>query len=272
MSWRPLLKKSQTNKHVRRTAQIISLLLALGFLALAVWSGKHSIHEACPYAVVCFGLSGANFLRLGELVMSGAIIFGFAVLVYTMFQGRKFCAWICPLGTAQELIYSLRGKRCRMKHRTPFYLERKLSLLKYLILLITVALTLLGLNYLFIRLCPFYALSLLPKLFTPGLAILGIVLLKSVFGEREWCRYLCPYAALMNIFQWLGEVAGIRRKKVRRNLERCTDCGLCSLNCPMNLNLAEFEYVQDRNCIHCGRCSESCPKPGTCAEERECEK
>jgi ferredoxin len=75
----------------------------------------------------------------------------------------------------------------------------------------------------------------------------------------------------MNIFQWLGDTVGIQRKKIRRNLERCTDCGLCSLNCPMNINIAENEFVQDRNCIHCGLCAESCPKPGTYTEERECE-
>ena len=253
----------------RRIAQIVSLALALGFLALVILGASFTIHQACPYAVVCFGLSGGTFLRASGWVMSAAIVFGFAVLVYTMFQGRQFCAWLCPLGTAQELLYSLRGKRHRMKHRTPFYAERRLAWLKYPILLVTAALTLLGLNYLFIRLCPFYSLSLLPKLIAPGLAVLGAVLLRSLFGEREWCRFLCPYAALMNVFQWLGEAVGIRRKKIRRNLERCTDCGLCSLNCPMNINIAEQEYVQDRNCIHCGICAESCPKPGTCCEERE---
>lgn len=262
------MPKSKTQMR-RRIVQTASLALALGFLALVVWGGKHSIHEACPYALVCFGLSGGTFLRLGGWAMAGAIVFGFAVLVYTMFQGRQFCAWLCPLGTAQELLYSLRGKRHRMKHRTPFYAERRLAWLKYPILLVTAALTLLGLNYLFIRLCPFYSLSLLPKLIAPGLAVLGAVLLRSLFGEREWCRFLCPYAALMNVFQWLGEAVGIRRKKIRRNLECCTDCGLCSLNCPMNINIAEQEYVQDRNCIHCGICAESCPKPGTCCEERE---
>ena len=265
------MKKSKI-QIIRRMVQIAGLALAMGFLALVILGFGYTIHGACPYAVVCFGLSGSNFLRLGGLVMSGAIIFGFAVLVYTMFQGRKFCAWLCPLGTVQELIYLTRGKRCRMKRRTPFYLERKLSLLKYPILVVTMVLTLLGLSYLFIRLCPFYGLSLLPRMIGPGVIILLLVLAASLFLERSWCRYLCPYAALMNVFQWLGDMVGIRRKKIRRNLERCTDCGLCSLNCPMNINLAEHEYVRDPNCIHCGRCAESCPKPGTVAEERECEK
>ena len=256
----------------RRLAQIVSLALALGFLALVILGTRFTIHQACPYAVVCFGLSGANFLRVGGWVMSAAIITGLAILVFTMFRGREFCSWLCPFGTAQELISSTRGKRRRVRQRTPLYVDRKLAWLKYLILLATATLTISGLNYLFIRLCPFQGLSLLPKLFTPGLAVTLLVLTGSLFWERPWCRYLCPYAALMNIFQGLGELIGVRRKKIRRNLERCTDCGLCSLHCPMNIKLGEDEYVRDRNCIHCGICAESCPKPGTITQERECEK
>lgn len=264
--------KSESTQLWRRVTQIVSFALSLGFLLLVIAGGRYVIHQACPYAIVCFGLNGGNFLLLGRLVMSGAIIFGFAVLVYSMFYGRRFCAWLCPLGSLQEWIFSLRGKKYRMKHRTPFYIDRKLAFLKYLILAVTVALTVIGLGYIFIRLCPFYSLSMLPRLAIPGLVILGLIGLKSFFGEREWCRFLCPYAALMNVFQWLGEVIGIRRKKIRRNLERCTDCGMCSLNCPMNINICASEYVHDRNCIHCGICTQKCPKPGTCSEECECEK
>lgn len=265
------MKKSNTSKAIRRTVQIIALLLSLGFLALIIRGGQYVIHQACPYAAVCFGLNGGSFLRLGTLVMSGAIIFGFAVLVFSMFYGRLFCAWLCPYGTMQELVFLLRGRKYRMKHRSPYHVDRRLAFVKYLILLITVALSGLGLAYIFIRLCPFYGLSLLPKMIAPGVLITILVIVASLFWERVWCRFICPYAALMNAFQWLGDIIGIRRKKIRRNLERCTNCGLCSLNCPMNINLEEYEYVHDRNCIHCGRCIESCPKPGTCAEERECE-
>lgn len=264
--------KSVSKQLWRWVTQIVSFALALGFLFLVIAGGTYVIHQACPYALVCFGLSSSNFLNLGRLVMSGAIIFGFSVLVHSMFYGRRFCAWLCPLGSIQKWIFSLRGKKYRMKHRTPYYVDRRLSFLKYVIMAVTALLSIIGLGYIFIRLCPFYSLSMLPRLAIPGLAILALIILRSFFGEREWCRFLCPYAALMNVFQWLGEVVGIRRKKIRRNLERCTDCGMCSLNCPMNINICASEYVHDRNCIHCGICTQKCPKPGTCSEECECEK
>ncbi|MBW6514931.1 MAG: 4Fe-4S binding protein [Candidatus Syntrophosphaera sp.] len=263
--------KADTTQRWRRIVQILSFSLAGGFLALVVAGGSYVIHQACPYAVVCFGLSGSNFLNLGRLAMAGAIIFGFAVLVHSMFYGRRFCAWLCPLGSLQEWIFSLRGQKYRMQHRAPFYVDRRLAFLKYLVLAVTVVLTVIGLGYIFIRLCPFYSLSMLPRLAIPGLAVLGIIVLQSFFGERQWCRFLCPYAALLNVFQWIGELIGIRRKKIRRNLERCTDCGMCSLNCPMNIDICASEYVHDRNCIHCWICAQKCPKQGTCNEECECE-
>lgn len=262
---------SGKKQKVRLLFQILGFAFSLAFLALVLLGGKYAIHQACPYAVVCFGLSQGNFISLWNTAMGLAIVFGFAVLVYSMFYGRRFCGYLCPLGSLQEAIFSLRSRKYRIKHRRPYYTERKLSLLKYLILGVNCLLTILGLNYIFIRLCPFYSLSLLPRLAWPGLILLGLIILRSFFGEREWCRYLCPYAALLNAFQWLGEKIGIRRLKVRRNLERCTDCGICSLYCPMNINLSESEYVHNRNCIHCGQCSEKCPKAGTCNEERECE-
>lgn len=263
------MKLDRTQKR-RRIVQSVSFLLSLGFLGLVILGGRYVIHQACPYAVVCFGLSGWGFLKLGGAAMAAAIMFGFAVLVYSMFWGRRFCAWLCPLGTMQEFIYSLRSRKYRAKHQTPFFVDRRLAWLKYLILLATGGMTILGINYIYFRLCPFYGLSLLPRLIAPGLAVLALVFLKSWFGSREWCRFLCPYATLMNVFQWLGEVAGFKRSLVKRNLERCTDCGVCMLFCPMNINIAESEYVRDRNCIHCDLCAQSCPKPGTYSEEREC--
>jgi polyferredoxin len=202
-------------------------------------------------------------------MMGAAIVAGMAVLVSTMFWGRRFCAYLCPLGSVLEAVYGLRSRKYKLRKRLPYFVDRKYAFIKYLILMLTLITSILGVGYVYIRACPFYALSRLPGLAIQGLVWLAIILVSGLFIERFWCRFLCPYAALMNVFQKLGELAGLKRRKVKRNLERCTDCGVCMLYCPMNLNISEAEYVHCPDCIHCGLCSDKCPKPGTYSEECE---
>lgn len=261
--------KMERSQKIRLAFQLVFLLVSLAFLALVIIGKRFSIHQGCPYAIVCFGLSGTNFLFLANTIAWLAIVSGFAILIYGMFQGRKFCAYVCPLGTVQDGVFGLRSRRYRIKKRIPWFYERRFAFVKYLILVLTLAMVISGIAYLFIRLCPFYALSRLPIIGMRGLILLGLILLAGYFAERFWCRYLCPYAALMNVFQWLGSKLGLKRKKVKRNLERCNDCGVCVLYCPMNINIAESEYVHDPNCIHCKLCADKCPKPGTYSEECE---
>ncbi|MDP2173950.1 MAG: 4Fe-4S binding protein [Candidatus Cloacimonadaceae bacterium] len=261
--------KMERSQKIRLAIQLLFLLLSLAFLALTIAGTRLSIHQGCPYAIVCFGLSGTTFLQLANTIAWLSIFAGFLILVYGMFRGRKFCAYVCPLGTAQEGVFALRSKKYRTKKRVPWLYERKYAFVKYLILLLTSVMVIRGVGYLFIQLCPFYALSRLPIIGQRGLLLLVLILFAGFFTERFWCRFLCPYAALMNVFQWIGARIGLKRRKVKRNLERCNDCGVCMLYCPMNINIAEYEYVRDPNCIHCQICAEKCPKPGTYSEEFE---
>lgn len=202
------------------------------------------------------------FIRLTEAFFATAIFSGFLILVLSIFWGRKFCGYICPLGTIQEAVYRFDKKRCYRKKRLPFYLERKFAKLKYLILIITSIMVIRGVAYLYMNYCPVMAISRLPFLHLRSIIVILSILIAGYFVERIWCRFLCPYAALLNVFLWLGKLFGIKRKMVGRNLEKCNDCGVCASYCPMNINILEEEFVSDPNCIHCYICAEACPKKG----------
>lgn len=263
--------KNSSAQVFRLLFQIFFLLLGFGILALVIITGTKAIHSACPYAAICFGLNPAQFLRLSMQLFASGIVLGLLILISNLFIGRKFCSYICPLGTIQEGLFQFRSRRYRLKKKVPLYLERKLGKLRYLILAATLILAGTGLAYYYIQLCPIYGLSRLPALAIGALIVIGISLLGAFFTERFWCRFLCPFAALMNISQAAGKLFGIKRRLIRRNLERCNDCGACCLYCPMNINLLEEEYVTNPNCIGCGMCAEKCPRPGTineCREER----
>jgi polyferredoxin len=251
----------------RPLIQLVFLIFSLGILTFVIVIGKKSIHNLCPYALVCFGAMKGNLWNLSLGLASLGIFLGIIFMIAAMFWGRIFCGYVCPLGTIQELIYCLRRKR--KTGQIPYFAERKLRKIKYGILALTVILALMGLGWLYINFCPIYALSRLPALAFFGLGVLAIILLGGFYLERFWCRFLCPYAALLNISEGLGSLFGISRSKVQRNLERCVDCGICCQSCPMNIDILEDEYVHSPDCIHCLRCSQKCPKPDTICIKKE---
>lgn len=251
----------------RNLIQLIVFILSLGILSFVILAGRKSIHNICPYAVICFGMLKANILSLTLQIAGLGIVLGLAFMLISMFWGRIFCGYICPLGTFQEGIYALFGKKTF--RQIPYFYERTFSKLKYWILAGTFILVIAGFSWIYINFCPFYALSRLPALAVGGLITIGIIVIGSIFLPRFWCRFLCPYAALLNLSQKLGGLFGIPRRMVHRNLERCIDCGLCARNCPMNLDILSQEYVQSVDCIHCLKCLAACPKPGTISEQRK---
>ncbi len=258
-----MLAKLFASQLLRLILQVTGLLLASAFLLLIILGFPFAIHALCPYAAVCFGMNKYVLLGISATAFWLTVCVAIGILISSMFFGRKFCGYICPLGTWQEAIYAFHRLKYRRRHRIPYFAERRLIRLKILVLAASLLLSGFGIAYFYINLCPLYALSLLPRLAIPGLGVFLLISLGSFFWERAWCRWLCPYAVLLNIFQWLGGLFGIRRTKIRRNLERCIDCGLCSIYCPMNLNITAEEYVQSPDCIHCLMCAEKCPKPGS---------
>ena len=92
--------------------------------------------------------------------------------------------------------------------------------------------------------------------------ILSTIFIIPIFIERYWCRYLCPYAALMNIIQWIGKFLHIPRMKIHGTESACVNCKLCDRYCPMQIKISKKSYVNDPECIQCGLCIEKCPVQG----------
>jgi polyferredoxin len=186
------------------------------------------------------------------------VIIGLLIAVSTIFIGRRFCGYICFLGTLQEYLFKLNPKK--MKTQLPLNIHRKLSVIKYIILIITFVMALFLIQYLYMPFCPVVAISFPNSISFFGIITLIIIFVGGFFIERFWCRYLCPYAALMNLFQFIGKISGIKKHVIKRNWEVCNDCGICTKNCPMNIDISQYENITDPNCIHCLKCIKFCPK------------
>lgn len=263
------MMKSNRLQNIRHLIQLLSLLISIAILVVFVYGGSKVAHHFCPYAVVCFGLSGAAFIKITETIFGIAIIAGFLISILSMFWGRKFCGYICPLGTIQEAIFMLRSKKYRRTKRVPYFYENKFNKLKYLILILNAILVITGVGYLYMKLCPVLAVSRILNIGWQGYSVLILIIIGSYYIERIWCRFLCPYAALLNVFQSIGALFHIPRTKIYRCMESCIDCSICNNNCPMNINISDVEVIDDHNCIQCGICTCKCPKSDTLTFHKE---
>src|SRR4029078_7940487 len=89
-----------------------------------------------------------------------------------------------------------------------------------------------------------------------AVAVIGILLLGSVLVKNFWCRYLCPYGALLGLASLLSPL------RIRRSLAACIDCGKCAKACPANLPVDQLVTIKSAECTGCLECVSICPAEG----------
>lgn len=218
-----------------------------------------SLHAVCPFGGV---VSIYQFAAVGTFVQKVhqasfalmAISFVLAILF-----GPVFCGWVCPLGTIQEFVSNLGRKylRRRFNHFVPLKLDKVLRFLRYGVLIWVLYMTAVTGKLIFAEYDPYFALFNFwsSEVSLIGLGILILTLVLSLFVERPWCKYACPYGAL------LGLTNLFRVFSIRRNQATCKADGACSILCPMNIPVDSVGVVRDHQCISCLECTSEavCP-------------
>ena len=165
-------------------------------------------------------------------------------LVSTAIFGRFYCGYVCPFGGLSELLH-IKKWRITINRRW----DRILKAIKYVILIVLVLRIFLGGEAL-TDLTPFKAL------FTFGgswlnWALTGLFVGLSIFFYRPFCKYLCPYGALMAV------ISRFSLFKIKHD-DNCIDCSLCIKKCPMDAMGKDIHTNSE--CILCGDCCQNCPK------------
>jgi polyferredoxin len=75
----------------------------------------------------------------------------------------------------------------------------------------------------------------------------------SIIIKNFWCRYLCPYGALLGLVSWISP------QRVVRDAQACTDCKACTRACPVEITVHKKTSVWTPECTGCMSCVTSCP-------------
>jgi len=176
------------------------------------------------------------------------------ILGVTVFWGRIFCGWFCPVGLVLDLCNQVKRKVgwADFSFKLPIlaYLEQ----LRWLILSIVLTLVLLG-EFRVLQFDPLIlwsrSLNQIHTLMLPW-SLLGIIGLALIFFPRFWCRYLCPTGSFFTLMSYLA--------MQRERSESCVSCQLCVKTCTMKNISSTIDFGRD--CLSCHECERVCQRQG----------
>jgi polyferredoxin len=265
----------------RDRSQLIRRGMQAAFVLLNLWIGAQF------YLFVRYYETGGATLRAarpagveGWLPIAGLMNFNYAISTGTIpdihpaalflllaFVGmswvfrKAFCSWLCPVGTISEWLWQGGRELFSRTFAAPRWLDIPLRGLKYLLLAffgwavagMTAAEISAFMGSPYGLIADVKMLNFFRHLGTTAAAVvLGLVVV-SVFVKNAWCRYACPYGAL------LGIVALASPARIRRHANACTDCGRCAAVCPSLLPVDRLTSVKSAECTGCLECVSACP-------------
>jgi polyferredoxin len=196
---------------------------------------------------------------------SGLIIFLMA-LVTAVGLKRGFCSWVCPFGLLTEYLNRLHKLIFRRNIKVTPWLDLPLRSLKYLLLAfflwaIVLNMNAAALDYFIYSPYNMVADIKMLKFFTDitplALWVLVALVVLSILVRNFWCRYLCPYGALLGVLSFLSIL------KVHRNVKTCTNCQKCTRTCPVDIKVHKTTSVISDECHACLKCVAVCPEKDT---------
>jgi ferredoxin len=195
---------------------------------------------------------------------AGLVIFT-AAIVISLILRKGFCSWLCPVGTVSELTWRLGQKIFGRNFRIHRYIDYPLRSVKYLLFafffyVIVVQMPSPAIFHFlegdYYKIADVKMLYFFTKMTKTTMISLFILFAFSLVYKNFWCRYLCPYGAMLGIAGLCSPV------RITRNEEACTHCKQCTRNCPSLLKVDEKESISSAECTGCLTCVSNCPAKG----------
>ncbi len=229
--------------YVARPPAVEAFLPLSALVALRAWLGTGVLDSVHP---------------AGLVILSAA-------LATALLYGRGLCAWLCPLGALSEALWRCGRRLLGRSFAVPRVVDWLLQSLKYVVLAFFLKAILLDMSpaaahyFLASAYNKVADVKMLYFFLTPGAemaSFLAALALLSFLLPNFWCRYLCPYGALLGLLGYFAPVT------VRREEARCTACRRCTQACPERLIVHAVDEVTSPACTRCLECLRACPRRG----------
>ena len=283
-STRPHSRKRRVRRITPDSSQQLRRLVQVLFLLLNLWIGVEFYFfvqyfengGAAKYVPRPAGVEGwlpiAALMNLKYVLFTGripplhpaAMFLLIAFLAISWLFRKSFCSWLCPVGTLSEALWKMGQRLWRWNLTLHRWVDLPLRSLKYILLgLFAYAVASLSspaiLDFMqspYGLIADVKMLNFFRHLGTTATWVLAFLMIASVFIKNFWCRYLCPYGALMGI------TALSSPSSVRRDPEVCVDCAKCTRVCPSLLPVDKLLVVRSAECTGCLECVAVCPAQG----------
>ncbi len=228
---------SKKNKqYARRTAQLLIGLYLVFFIGL--------------YMRVNMQIEGFFFYLFAGVFAGATLHFSVAKIFGPAIFGRGWCGWACWTAMVLDFLPWKENLKGRLKYWGIF---RYIHFVATLILTSTL----------------FYVVKSYPEMLS--VKVIYWVLIGNLFyyltsiimafilkDNRAFCKYLCPIPPIQKL------LSGFAIFKLGIDNEKCNECGLCEVKCPMNIKILEYKKagkrILSKECILCTTCYDSCPK------------
>lgn len=281
-----LSDKKKIIRNPEKSVQKYRFIIQSTFSALCIWigiefflfikyleSGGASTFYNRPPGVEGF-LPISSMISLYYFFLSGEVhpahpagLFIFVgIIAVSLLFGKAFCSWLCPVGFLSELIGDFGEKIFKKKIHLTKFLDIPLRGLKYLLLAFFIYAIFFLMSELAIKAFLDSSYNLVSDIkmwyfFADisrfSLIVISILFLLSVVIRNFWCRYLCPYGALLGLISFLSP------NKIKRNPVSCIDCGKCAKACPSKIKVDNVITVLSDECTSCFNCVDACPVADT---------
>jgi len=200
-----------------------------------------------------------------DRVHPAALVLFLTFLAMALLARKSFCSFVCPVGTLSEGLWKLGGRLFGRNFRVWRPLDLLLQFGKYALLLFFIKIILVDMPTAALKGfldAPYWAIAdvkmlhFFTQMSATSMLALGVLSFLSVIYKNFWCRYLCPYGALLGLLSMLSPFRIVRYK------DKCIDCGACSRSCPSLIDVQHKQRVNSPECNGCLTCVSKCPEKG----------